>query len=87
MTSSRPDNNPTINKYVLIRTYKKIKRQPDRIFMAKDFNFGNTRMFRTKYLNTLAHLNLIEVKNTVWITGRNSKARRNGYGYKLKPSS
>ena len=83
----RADNNPVIDKYVLIRTYKKMKRQPDRIFMAKDFDFGNTRIFRTKYLNTLVHLNLIEVKNTVWKTGRNLKALRNGYGYKLKLSS
>jgi len=73
-----------INKYVLIRIYKRIKRNPLRVFLLKDFFHKPAYKYRGKYLDTLKALDLIEEVPAIYKCGKKFRTRRMVKGYRLK---
>jgi len=72
-------NGAMIDKNLLINTYKKIRLEPIRVFLAKDLFVGNTSKYRSKYLTTLVTLGLVEQVNVVY----RNRRRDNLIGYRL----
>ena len=73
-----------IDKSLLIRVFKDFKRNPKKVFVARDFFINAPNIYRRKYLNTLISLNLIEEVIAVYNCGVKNSVRRQVKGYRLK---
>jgi hypothetical protein len=64
----------------LMRYWRILNEDPNRVCLLKDFGYGNGRV----YVNVLMRLGLIEAVPIYFSgTGRNKKGRKLGLGYKL----
>lgn len=74
-----------ISKDKLISVFKKFKKNPNKVFVASDFNppARKTEFFRRKYLNLLIFLGLIEEVNAFYKFSKFYKNKRVVKGYKL----
>ncbi len=73
-----------IDKYILIKTFKRFKRQPKKVFLVTDFTKAHQNIFRSQCLYTLIVLGLIEQVPATYKCGPKYKIRREVKGYKLK---
>lgn len=64
----------TIDKYnirieTLMRIFHELKRNPKKIFVAKDFFKASPKLYADRYLETLIKLGLVEKLNVIYRTG------------------
>ncbi len=73
-----------INRNVLVKTFKRFKEEPNKVFVASDFVDAKRREFRETHLQTLIQLGLIEEVEAYYECGYLKNSRRRVRGYKLK---
>ncbi len=73
-----------INRNVLVKTFKRFKEEPNKVFVASDLVDARRREFRERYLQTLILFGLIEEVETYYECGHLKKSRRRVRGYKFK---
>lgn len=71
-----------MSQHILLRIYKRIKRNPKKIFLLKDF--GLASQSRRVYMTTLIKLNLIEEVDAFYEMGCKHSALKSVHGYKLR---
>jgi hypothetical protein len=81
MSSGQPEGT-YIKSEILMRIFRKLKMNPNRTFLAKDF--GNNNSFARKYLNILIKMNLIEIVGVRYKTGAKYTINKAVKGYKWK---
>ena len=77
--------NTFIDKNSLMRIYKEMKYQPNKVWVKSDFLkiVGVGKRIPT-YLNVLIQLGLVEIVNIVWRSGKRHMIERSGRGgYKI----
>lgn len=79
----RPDENRKIDKNVLMSIFKRMKREPLKVFIAKDF-FRSEISKRRVYFNILIALGIIEQVPMIYFCGIHKSIKRNVKGYKFK---
>ena len=80
-------NNLRIDRNVLVKTFKRFKTEPNKVFVASDFVDARRTEFREIYLQTLIQLGLIEEVEAYYQCGLHKHSRRSIHGYKLKNNS
>lgn len=69
-----------MNKLRLATIYGFFKEEPKKIFIEKDFKFGNSK----KYLKKLTEKGLVKELNVIYKTGVDERTIRNIKGYRIK---
>ena len=77
---SKKNNRSKLSSTILLRIYRRMKSQPNKIFIRADFR-GNDII---NYMKTLRALELIDVLPAVYRTGKKNTTTRRVLGFRLK---
>ena len=81
--TKKPNKSHLIDNTTLIRLYKIIKSDPNKVFVMTELLPGGTIPMKNRYMATLKGLGLIEEVKAFYKTGPNSKSKVSCRGYKL----
>ena len=81
--TKKPDKSHLIDHRTLIRIYKTIKNEPNKVFVMTELLSGGTIPMKKRYMATLKCLGLIEGVKAFYKAGPTSRSRVNCKGYKL----
>ena len=72
-----------MDRRILVNTFNFFKQEPLKIFVVKDFAKCDGSRFKSKYLNTLISLGLIEKVDVIYKCGLNLNSKNYINGFKL----